>query len=373
MKAALSAVASAAVSGGTSRVLTSPWRGALAMIAIAQVSDRPAPDRSGTVTARRPGGGSRRGRRRRRPPARPRRRPPRPFRSRRWSRPFDWSRARDREPVCLAPGRRHRAPPPPFPPPGCRAPGLPRSPPRFRGTARRSSRSRPGNRRSGIAQRVHRVGDEFRVGVGEVAGRQIMIAGALVAQRAVDHDEIGRLAERRDLAGRGHADEKTAPRREQLLGDQHGKSGADGAADDTEAHRRVLELEQFGVVASPAGRRLSPARAAQGAHDVPVGVEQADFRHVGQRQVLSVAAPRATDWPARTPKRRRNPCRRGSAAGMSDRGPGSCPVCPNRRRSRQAAAQSPHQPGADEDHKGLVLLVVTSTQIPPGGVSRSVV
>ena len=84
-----------------------------------------------------------------------------------------------------------------------------------------------------------------------------MVAGALVAQRAVDHDEIGRLAERRDLAGRGHADEKPAPRREQLLGDQHGKSGADRAADDAEAHRRVLELEQFGVIAGPARRRCA--------------------------------------------------------------------------------------------------------------------
>ena len=62
-----------------------------------------------------------------------------------------------------------------------------------------------------------------------------MIAGALVAQRAVDHDEIGRRALRDDLAGRGHADQKAAAGNEELLGEQHGKGGADRAADDAEA------------------------------------------------------------------------------------------------------------------------------------------
>ena len=167
-----------------------------------------------------------------------------------------------------------------------------------------------------------------------------MIAGALIAQRALDHDEIRRGAERRDLARRGHADEKPASRREQLLGEQHGKSGADRAADDAEAHRRVLELEQLGMIAGPARRRRRPAGAAQRPHDVAVRVEQADLGHFGLRQILSAAAPRAAGWPARTPKEPHDPCRQGSAADMADRDPGPCALCPSPGLTRQAGAQS---------------------------------
>ena len=129
-----------------------------------------------------------------------------------------------------------------------------------------------------------------------------MIAGALVAQRALDHDEIGRGAERRDLARRGHADEKPASRGEQLLGEQHGKRRADRAADDAEAHRRVLELEQLGMVAGPAGRRRRPARPVQRPHDVAVRVEQADLGHLGLRQIF--LAPRLAQQVGRLEHRR---------------------------------------------------------------------
>jgi len=78
-----------------------------------------------------------------------------------------------------------------------------------------------------------------------------VIARPLVAQRALDQDEVGRRAHRHDLAGRRHADEEPAPRSEELLGDKHGEGCANRAADDTELELCLAEAVELGVIAGP--------------------------------------------------------------------------------------------------------------------------
>ena len=113
-----------------------------------------------------------------------------------------------------------------------------------------------------------------------------MVTGAFVTQRPVDHDEIRRRPLRHDLAGRGHADQKAAARDEQLLGQQHGKRRADGAADDAAPLCALLELVELGVIAGPGWRHRGPPFPPQHPQDVAVRVEHADLRNIGQRQTL---------------------------------------------------------------------------------------
>src|SRR6266404_800332 len=105
---------------------------------------------------------------------------------------------------------------------------------------------------------VHRGLDEPFSGVDEICRRQVVVARALIAQSPVDQDEIGRRSPLNELAGRSHADQKPAARDKQLLGEQHGVGGADGAADDPEAFSRMLEFIEIRVVARPFGRAAGP-------------------------------------------------------------------------------------------------------------------
>ena len=103
-----------------------------------------------------------------------------------------------------------------------------------------------------------------------------MIARALVAQRLVDQDEIGRRPERHELTGRGHADEKPAAGDEQLLGDQYREGRTDRATDDTELDSGLDEAIEFSVIASPGGIQRRAALCFQAAHQIAVGVEEAN-------------------------------------------------------------------------------------------------
>ena len=53
--------------------------------------------------------------------------------------------------------------------------------------------------------------DETGIGFGKCVRDSIVIAGALIAQRAVDDDKIGWLSGGYDLASRGQADQELAP------------------------------------------------------------------------------------------------------------------------------------------------------------------
>jgi hypothetical protein len=116
-----------------------------------------------------------------------------------------------------------------------------------------------------------------------------VVAGALVAERALDQHEVRRGREvRRDAAGGGDAEQQPAARGEELLGQQHREGGADRPADraDGVADSRRLEAHQLRVVAGPAAVRARAAGLREMGDEVAVGVEQADRRHRLGRQPL---------------------------------------------------------------------------------------
>src|ERR1700726_1902134 len=113
-----------------------------------------------------------------------------------------------------------------------------------------------------------------------------MVTRALVAQRAVDQDEIGRRPLLDDLPGRGHADQQPAAGGKQLLGQQHRKGGTYGAADDAEMLAPVLEFVEVGVVTRPPDRAAAPTALGERPDDIAVRVEQADLRYRRARQVF---------------------------------------------------------------------------------------
>lgn len=78
------------------------------------------------------------------------------------------------------------------------------------------------------------------------------MASSFIAKGRVDQYEIGRWSKRRDLAGRGDADQQAAPRREKLLGEQHGERGADRTANDAKRLAIQFELVKDGMIAGPA-------------------------------------------------------------------------------------------------------------------------
>ena len=63
-----------------------------------------------------------------------------------------------------------------------------------------------------------------------------------------------------------------APRGKELLGDQHRKGRADGAAHDSEHPAAQLELKKFGVIAGPADAPPSGAGRAQPTDYVAIGI-----------------------------------------------------------------------------------------------------
>src|SRR4029077_11912203 len=93
-----------------------------------------------------------------------------------------------------------------------------------------------------------------------------------------------RSLHRGDLAGGRNAEQKTATRREKLLGDQNGKCGSDPATHDTVFVAVVTENVQLGVIAGPALVAAGAFSCAQIAYDVAVGIENADFRNGDVRQ-----------------------------------------------------------------------------------------
>ena len=60
---------------------------------------------------------------------------------------------------------------------------------------------------TGIPQDLCGPRDQFRIGVGIIGGRLVVIAGAFIAQGALDQDIIGRRRDRFQLPGRGYADQ----------------------------------------------------------------------------------------------------------------------------------------------------------------------
>ena len=107
-----------------------------------------------------------------------------------------------------------------------------------------------------------------------------MVAGPLVAQGAVDDDKIGRRSGRHDLAGRGDAEQQTAAAREQFFRDQDRERSADRAADNADDLAGQIRIHRVGYGSRATLERLRSAFLAQPPHDIAVGIEDADRRHV---------------------------------------------------------------------------------------------
>ena len=130
-----------------------------------------------------------------------------------------------------------------------------------------------------------------------------MIARSLVAQRAVDQDEIGRRPDRIDLAGRRNANEQPAAGREELLGDQHGEGCADRAADDPDLADAIeIEGKKLGMVAGPPFMDAPGAGPLEVTDDITVRIKHADFGDSDERQL---------SLPARLPQQGFGPEHRG--------------------------------------------------------------
>ncbi len=107
-----------------------------------------------------------------------------------------------------------------------------------------------------------------------------MVTRALIAQRAVDHHEIGRASRGSDLPRRSEADQKLAPGGEQLLGHQHREGRPDDTADNPDPAPGKVECVEFGVIAGPVGEGDRRAALAQLAHEVAIRIENAAGRRL---------------------------------------------------------------------------------------------
>jgi hypothetical protein len=100
-----------------------------------------------------------------------------------------------------------------------------------------------------------------------------VIARSLVAQRAIDEDEVRRGPDRSNLAGGRDAHEQLATGREKLLGDQHREWRADGATKDAGLADTVkIEGEKFGVLVGPSFMDAARACPFEVADDIAVRI-----------------------------------------------------------------------------------------------------
>jgi hypothetical protein len=115
-------------------------------------------------------------------------------------------------------------------------------------------------------------------------GGQVVRAGALVPQGAVDQHEAGRAIKRRDLAGRGDAHDQVRARCGQLFGDEHRERGADRHPDDSDLDPVEIDHPHLSVVAGPALVPSAPSGCGEVSDNVAVRIEQSHRRHryIGQ-------------------------------------------------------------------------------------------
>ena len=105
-----------------------------------------------------------------------------------------------------------------------------------------------------------------------------MITGSFVSQRLLDQDKIRRLANWENLASRGKTDQQFASGSKKLFGQQNGERSANGATDNPELIVLPLEIIKICVITSPKGITSCLAAIQQVTHNVPVRIQDADFR-----------------------------------------------------------------------------------------------
>jgi hypothetical protein len=162
-------------------------------------------------------------------------------------------------------------------------------PDRFGRLAKRSVRG-PGGANDHAWSRLRgglgRPFDKRWVSLGEFGRSGIMVAGALVAQRPIDNDEIGRQSRRQNLTGGGEADQQPAAAREQFFRHQNGERGANYPSDNADLLAGKREGIQLGMIARPARKRPGSSRLPQCSHQVAVGIQQAHRWHRNGWEVL---------------------------------------------------------------------------------------
>ena len=113
-----------------------------------------------------------------------------------------------------------------------------------------------------------------------------MIARALVAQGAINHDEIWKLGGWGDLTSRGHADQQVTTAREKLLRYKNGKWSADRPPDDACHLCADCERIEFGVIAGPIFGKTRLTGRLQTTNNISVRVQDADWGDVYSRKPL---------------------------------------------------------------------------------------
>jgi len=109
--------------------------------------------------------------------------------------------------------------------------------------------------------------------------RQVVGAGALVAQCPHDEHEARRGPHQRDLPGGGDADDELRAGGSQLFSHQYREGRPHRHADDSDLDTVEVHGPHLGVVASPSGMAPSTTGGGQVADDVTVGIEQAHPRY----------------------------------------------------------------------------------------------
>jgi len=144
----------------------------------------------------------------------------------------------------------------------------------------------------GVGRSTHESG----IGLAVFGGGGVMVARALVAQGAVDDDEVRGRSGRHDLSGRCDAQQQAAPAGKQFLRDQDSGRRADGAANDPGRLARERRSVELGVIAGPAVERFGSPLSPQLANHIAVRIEDADRGHIdgGQRLLRRASRSKAS-------------------------------------------------------------------------------
>jgi drug/metabolite transporter (DMT)-like permease len=149
-----------------------------------------------------------------------------------------------------------------------------------------------------VLQRLTGHFNEHRIGLGIVRSGRVVIARSLIAQRAVDDDEIWRPSCPGDLTRGCEAHQESAAAGKQLFRDQDGKGGTHGATHDADGLPGEREFVELAVITGPSFEWMRVARTPQPANNVAVGIENAHPRYFDERQAF---------LPARLAQKRRRP------------------------------------------------------------------
>ncbi len=107
-----------------------------------------------------------------------------------------------------------------------------------------------------------------------------MITCSLIAQGAINHDEIWRLTGGNDLTGGGNANQNVASAGEKLLRYEYSERRTYRAANNPNFAPRKIERVEFGMITWPSLKRTRLPGASEPADNIAVRIKHTDTRHV---------------------------------------------------------------------------------------------